>query len=248
MNNFQFNPIGVIESPYKEKFAIPKQPGLIENGHSYLRLFPSYNHPDALRGLEQFSHIWLIFIFHQTMQTGWRPLVRPPCLGGNTKMGVFATCSPFRPNSIGMPLIELKKLIISANEAGLALGSLDLVDGTTVIDIKPYLPFAESLSKAIAGFAQDSPDSKMKVVFSAIAQKKLIKQQAHYSFLERFISQVLAQDPRPAYKTRVADEKIYAVHLLDFNVRWQIIANIAVILSLDTLKNKLSLLTLANRW
>ena len=236
MNNFQFNPIGVIESPYKEKFAIPRQPGLIEDGHGYLRLFPPYNHPDALCGLEQFSHIWLIFIFHQTMQAGWRPLVRPPRLGGNTKMGVFATRSPFRPNSIGMSLIELKKLIISANEVGLALGSLDLVDGTPVIDIKPYLPFVESLPKAVTGFAQDAPASKMKVVFSAIAQKQLIKQQAHYPFLERFISQVLAQDPRPAYKTRVADEKIYAVHLLDFNVRWQIIANIAVVISLHTLK------------
>lgn len=237
MDNFQFNVIGVIESPYKEKFAIPRQPGLIDDGQGYLRLFPPYNHPDAVRGLEQFSHIWLIFIFHQTMTEGWRPLVRPPRLGGNTKMGVFATRSPFRPNPIGMSLIELKNLIIRDNEVGLALGSLDLVDGTPVIDIKPYLPFAESLPKAVAGFAQAAPASEMKVVFSATAQKQLIEQQTRYPFLERFIRQVLAQDPRPAYKKSEADEKIYAAHLLDFNVRWQVSANITAVLAIDTLKN-----------
>ncbi len=160
--------IGVIESPYKEKFAIPRQPGLIDDGQGYLRLFPPYNHPDAVRGLEQFSHIWLIFIFHQTMTEGWRPLVRPPRLGGNTKMGVFATRSPFRPNPIGISLIELKNLIIRDNEVGLALGSLDLVDDTPVIDIKPYLPFAESLPKAVAGFAQAAPASEMKVFFQLL--------------------------------------------------------------------------------
>lgn len=237
MDNFQFNVIGVIESPYKEKFAIPRQPGLIDDGQGYLRLFPPYNHPDAVRGLEQFSHIWLIFIFHQTMTEGWRSLVRPPRLGGNTKMGVFATRSPFRPNPIGMSLIELKNLIIRDNEIGLALGSMDLVDGTPVIDIKPYLPFVESLPKAVAGFAQAAPASEMKVVFSATAQKQLIEQQTHYPFLERFIRQVLAQDPRPAYKKSEADEKIYAVHLLDFNVRWQVSASITTVLTIDTLKN-----------
>ncbi|HGJ5855096.1 tRNA (N6-threonylcarbamoyladenosine(37)-N6)-methyltransferase TrmO [Arsenophonus nasoniae] len=237
MNNFQFNVIGLIESPYKEKFAIPRQPGLIDDGQGFLRLLPPYNHPDAVRGLEQFSHIWVIFIFHQTKQQSWRPLVRPPRLGGNTKMGVFATRSPFRPNPIGMSLIELKNLIIRDSEVGLTLGSIDLVDGTPVIDIKPYLPFAESLPKAVAGFAQAAPANKMTVIFSATAQKQLIEQQTRYSFLERFIRQVLAQDPRPAYKKNAADEKIYAVHLLDFNVRWRISANIVVVLSLDTLKN-----------
>ncbi|SPP32240.1 putative tRNA (adenine(37)-N6)-methyltransferase [Arsenophonus endosymbiont of Aleurodicus floccissimus] len=200
MNNFQFNVIGVIKSPYKEKFAIPRQPCLIDDGQGYLCLFLPYNHPDVVRGLEQFSHIWLIFIFHQTMNESWRPLVRPPRLGGNTKMGVFATRSPFRPNPIGMSLIEFKNLIICDNEVSLALGSMDLVDGTPVIDIKPYLPFPESLPKAVAGFAQAAPASEMKVVFSATAQKQLIEQQTRYPFLERFIRQVLAQDPCPAYK------------------------------------------------
>lgn len=237
MNNFQFNVIGVIESPYKEKFAIPRQPGLIDDGQGYLRLLPPYNHPDAVRGLEQFSHIWVIFIFHQTIQPNWCPLVRPPRLGGNTKMGVFATRSPFRPNPIGMSLIELKNLTIRDNEVGLTLGSIDLVDGTPVVDIKPYLPFAESLPKAVAGFAQAAPVSEMTVVFTATAQKQLIAQQTRYPFLERFICQVLAQDPRPAYKKNVTDEKIYAVHLLDFNLKWRISANMAIVLSLDTLKN-----------
>ena len=110
MNQFTFDTIGLIRSPYKEKFAIPRQPGLIEDGGGELELIAPYNQPEAVRGLEEFSHLWIVFVFHQTMEGGWRPTVRPPRLGGNARMGVFATRSTFRPNPIGMSLVELKSV------------------------------------------------------------------------------------------------------------------------------------------
>lgn len=157
MTEFVFEQIGVIRSPYKEKFAVPRQPGLVEDGGGELLLLPPYNQAEAVRGLSDFSHLWVMFIFHQTTEGGWRPTVRPPRLGGNARMGVFATRSTFRPNPLGMSLIELKGVRIKNGDVVLELGSLDLVDGTPVVDIKPYLPFAESQPQARAGFAQPRP-------------------------------------------------------------------------------------------
>lgn len=145
MSSFQFEQIGVIRSPYKEKFAVPRQPGLVKSSGGELHFIAPYNQADAVRGLEAFSHLWVVFVFHQTMEGGWRPTVRPPRLGGNARMGVFATRSTFRPNPIGMSLVELKGIRTQKDQVILELGSLDLVDGTPVIDIKPYLPFAEAL-------------------------------------------------------------------------------------------------------
>ncbi|MGL5501543.1 MAG: tRNA (N6-threonylcarbamoyladenosine(37)-N6)-methyltransferase TrmO, partial [Plesiomonas shigelloides] len=127
-------PIGVIQSPYKEKFAVPRQPGLVQDGNGELRLLPPYNQPGAVRGLEQFSHIWLVFVFHQTQEQGWRPTVRPPRLGGNERLGVFATRSTFRPNPIGLSKVELRGIKVHGGEVYLELGSLDLVDGTPILD------------------------------------------------------------------------------------------------------------------
>jgi len=157
MTEFVFNQIGIIRSPYKEKFAVPRQPGLVEDGGVELVLRPPYNQADAARGLREFSHLWIIFIFHQTLESGWWPTVRPPRLGGNARMGVFATRSPFRPNPLGMSLIALKGGGVQRSNVVLELGSLDLVDETPVVDIKPYLPFAESQPQACAGFAQAAP-------------------------------------------------------------------------------------------
>jgi tRNA-Thr(GGU) m(6)t(6)A37 methyltransferase TsaA len=221
MSEFAFAQIGVIRSPWKEKFAVPRQPGLVQDGGGELHLQPPYNQPEAVRGLEAFSHLWLLFVFHQTMEGGWRPTVRPPRLGGNARMGVFATRSTFRPNPIGMSLVELKGIRIEKQQVILQLGSLDLVDGTPVVDIKPYLPFAEALPHAQAGFAQAAPAADMPVRFSALAQQQL-HQQSRYPNLARFISEVLAQDPRPAYRQGETQAREYAALLMDFNVRWRI--------------------------
>ncbi|MGK3143052.1 tRNA (N6-threonylcarbamoyladenosine(37)-N6)-methyltransferase TrmO [Pantoea sp. C2G6] len=221
MSEFAFTQIGVIRSPWKEKFAVPRQPGLVQDGGGELHLLTPYNQPEAVRGLEAFSHLWLLFVFHQTMAGGWRPTVRPPRLGGNARMGVFATRSTFRPNPIGMSLVELKGIHIEKQQVILQLGSLDLVDGTPVVDIKPYLPFAEALPEAQAGFAQAPPAADMPVRFSDLAQQQL-QQLAHYPNLARFIREVLAQDPRPAYRKGETQNREYAAWLMDFNVRWRI--------------------------
>ncbi|CAM3224620.1 conserved hypothetical protein [Xenorhabdus nematophila AN6/1] len=233
MSDFHFTQIGTIHSPYKEKFAIPRQPGLVEDGTGQLELLAPYNKVDAVRGLEQFSHLWVIFVFHQTMDGGWNPLVRPPRLGGNAKMGVFATRSTFRPNPIGMSLVELKGIQCKNKRVILELGSLDLVDGTPVIDIKPYLPFAESHPAAKAGFAQAAPDADMEVSFSPEAECQLLAHQSNYPHLRRFISQILAQDPRPAYRKKEQENRIYAAHILDFNVRWLICDALTEVVSIE---------------
>ncbi len=222
MTAFAFEQIGVIRSPYKEKFAVPRQPGLVADGGGELHLLPPFNLADAVRGLEGFSHLWLLFVFHQTMEGGWRPTVRPPRLGGNARMGVFATRSTFRPNPIGMSLVELKGIRCEKKQVILELGSLDLVDGTPIVDIKPYLPFAEALPQAVAGYAQAAPAADMPVYFTNDVQQRLARLDDTYPNIERFIQQVLAQDPRPAYRKGEETGKTYAVALLDFNVRWRV--------------------------
>lgn len=197
MSSFQFEQIGVIRSPYKEKFAVPRQPGLVIHGGGELHLVAPYNQADAVRGLEAFSHLWVVFVFHQTMEGGWRPTVRPPRLGGNARMGVFATRSTFRPNPIGMSLVELKGIRCQRDQVILELGSLDLVDGTPVIDIKPYLPFAEALPDARASYAQDAPQADMPVHFTSEITTQISELEKRYPRLRDFIVEVLAQDPVP---------------------------------------------------
>ena len=222
MSAFSLEQIGVIRSPYKEKFAVPRQPGLVRHGGGELHLLAPYNQADAVRGLEAFSHLWILFVFHQTMAGGWRPTVRPPRLGGNARMGVFATRSTFRPNPVGMSLVELQDIHCRGNDVILKLGSLDLVDGTPVVDIKPYLPFAEALPDAQASYAQQAPQAEVPVSFTPEVEKTLAALEARYPHIGDFIADVLAQDPRPAYRKGEESGKSYAVWLHDFNVRWRV--------------------------
>lgn len=222
MSAFSFEQIGVIRSPYKEKFAVPRQPGLVKHASGELHLLAPYNQADAVRGLEAFSHLWILFVFHQTMEGGWRPTVRPPRLGGNARMGVFATRSTFRPNPVGMSLVPLRGIQCRGDSVILQLGSLDLVDGTPVVDIKPYLPFAEALPQAEASYAQQAPLAEMPVSFTPDIAQQLTTLEKRYPHLREFICEVLAQDPRPAYRKGEESGKTYAVWLHDFNVRWRV--------------------------
>ena len=222
MSHFQFEQIGVIRSPYKEKFAVPRQPGLVKSACGDLHLLAPYNQADAVRGLQAFCPLWIIFVFHQTIGGGWRPTVRPPRLGGNARMGVFATRSTFRPNPVGMSLVELQGIVCQKESVILKLGSLDLVDGTPVVDIKPYLPFAEALPDATASYAQHAPVAEMGVSFTAEVEQQLLALETRYPQLKTFIGEVLAQDPRPAYRKGEETGKTYAVWLHDFNVRWRV--------------------------
>ena len=215
--HFTLRPIGHVISDYPDKFGIPRQPGLAPAANASLVLTPPYNDPLAVRGLEDFSHLWLSFIFHQSPDR-WSPLVRPPRLGGNKKVGVFASRSTHRPNRLGLSLVKLDG-INTQQGVVLALQGCDLVSGTPVVDIKPYLPWAESQPNAQAGFAPQSP-SLMPVSFHPAALDTLA-QRPDSATLYALIEQVLSQDPRPAYKQQnSAAERLYGVRLRDVDVKF----------------------------
>lgn len=216
-----FDSIATIHSPYKEKFAVPRQPGLVPSAKAELEILPPYDDINAFLGLQEFSHLWLVFIFHKNRnQDKWRPTVRPPRLGGNKRMGVFATRSPSRPNPIGLSLVEFHGIKQVDGKIFLQLSNIDLVDGTPIIDIKPYIPYADAKPDALAGFAKESPEPLMKIQFSTQALQTLQQVNKRYPELKQLISEVLQQDPRPAYKKNKPDLKTYAVNLSDFNISW----------------------------
>ncbi len=146
---YSIEPIGIIETPYKEKFAVPRQPRLVPAAKARVKLLGEANSPEAVRGLEQFSHVWLLFLFDQNLEAGWKPTVRPPRLGGNERIGVFASRSTFRPNGIGMSAVEMKSITKKGDQIYIDLGSVDLVDGTPIVDIKPYIPYSDAIPEAI---------------------------------------------------------------------------------------------------
>lgn len=221
--DINLKPIGILHSPYREKFIVPRQPGLVKSIQAELELLPPCNREEAVRGLEQFSHLWLVFLFHQTMEQGWQPTVRPPRLGGNKRVGVFASRSPFRPNPIGLSAVEL--IAVRHTEKGpvLDLKGIDLVDGTPVLDIKPYIPYTDSISGAEGGFAELAPSAAMPVDFSEQSLRQLEALREQHPHLQEQIAELLATDPRPAYRRAQQDDREYGVLLFDFNVRWKII-------------------------
>ncbi|XKM13562.1 tRNA (N6-threonylcarbamoyladenosine(37)-N6)-methyltransferase TrmO [Orbaceae bacterium ac157xtp] len=227
----EINTIGYIRTPYKEKFGVPRQPNLVPQGKGELHLISPFNQPDFVRGIEQFSHLWLLFIFSQTKDKKWHPTVRPPRLGGNERIGVFASRSTFRPNSIGLSAVELHDVFINKNEIILKLGSVDLVDMTPIIDIKPYIPYSDSYPNASAGYAQDAPLATLNVQFSETANAKLTCEPT----LKQLIIEVIAQDPRPAYKKDKNDNSIFGIQLSNLNVRWSVNNQTATIVDVENI-------------
>lgn len=218
----QIQPIATIRTPYKQKFAIPRQPGLAAAAIGEIHFLPEFNHANLLRGLEQFSHVWLSFYFHATAEQGWNPTVRPPRLGGNQKVGVFATRSTFRPNPLGLSVVEFAGIEQQQTQLILKVRGVDLLDDTPILDIKPYLPYADALPHATASLAPEAPEH-MPVAFSPLAQQQLDNVHADYPELKQLISQILAQDPRPAYKHTITDDpKTYTAQLYNFDVQWQV--------------------------
>lgn len=219
MQTYHFETIGIVHSPYAEKFGIPRQPGLVPAAEATLELLPPYNRPEAVKGLEGFSHIWLSFIFHGVKREQWRPTVRPPRLGGNERLGVFATRSTHRPNPLGLSVVRLVNIDTADGRVVLHLQGADLMDGTPVVDIKPYIPYVDSVPDATAGFAPSPPSPGITVGFSAEAKAMCQELERTYPGLSRLIEEVLAQDPRPAYQAE--QEREYGFMLYDLNVRFR---------------------------
>lgn len=229
--DYSLEPIGIIHTPYKEKFAVPRQPRLAPSSSAKIALTGASNSLEAVRGIEQFSHLWLLFLFDQNLQSGWTPTVRPPRLGGNERVGVFSSRAPFRPNGIGMSAVELKGIKQESGQIWIELGSVDLVDGTPIIDIKPYIPYSDSIPQANGGFAQSEP-KLLDVLFSPLADQQL-RFHANKEQVRAVISEVLAQDPRPAYKKNRIDEKEYAVNLFDLNVKFKITEQFVTVTAIE---------------
>ncbi|AGZ36633.1 tRNA (N6-threonylcarbamoyladenosine(37)-N6)-methyltransferase TrmO [Pseudomonas sp. SWI6] len=210
------SPIGIVHSCFKEKFAIPRQPRLAPAARGVLELLPPFDQGEAVAGLEQVSHVWLLFLFHQALEDKPRLKVRPPRLGGNKSVGVFATRATHRPNGIGQSVVRLE-----AVEPGrLLLSGIDLLDGTPVLDIKPYVPYADSIAEAHNHMAGDAPEA-IAVQWSdnALLQARNHALRLGEPLIE-LIEQCLGQDPRPAYQVP-PPERIYGVKFWDVQVRWQ---------------------------
>ena len=221
MSDYSISAIGHIQSPYKQKFAIPRQPRLVPEAKAKLVFTADFNREEFVRGIDEFTHIWLLFRFHETADKGYSAMVRPPRLGGNERKGVFATRATFRPNAIGMSAVKLEGIEYKNGQLSLLLAGIDLLDGTPIIDIKPYLPYSDAMHDASAGFADTRPETQMSVEFTPEVTS-FIEQQTQYPDLHNFISNVLKQDPRPAYKKQKDGEQSYGMTLYNYNIRWHV--------------------------
>ncbi len=229
-------PIGYIRSPYKEKFAVPRQPRLASAIISEIIFQPPYDDLAFFREIEQYSHLWLIFGFNLITDDGkHRPLIRPPRLGGNTKIGVFASRSPYRPNHLGLSAVEFKELRRSGGQTILAVAGADLVDGSPIYDIKPYIAFTDSIPEASSGMASLPPE-RLTVSFT-LPVRQIIQEldQLRYPHLEQLLMDILSYDHRPAYRSRRAEEDLreYGVRLYDFNVRFKYDSDGVLVVGLD---------------
>ena len=216
MKNNEFAIIGHIITPYREKFGIPRQSGMVNNTLSKIVFEPKYRNSDALRGLSDFSHIWVIWKFSGFESDEWSPTVRPPRLGGNTRMGVFATRSPNRPNPIGLSSLKLVKIDFDDKEGPVlyVLGA-DMVSGTEIFDIKPYIPFTDSHPDAKFGFAEDNINYKLKVNFTRKIATKMTDSEFESAI------EILSLDPRPSYHN--APDRIYGVSLFNYNIKFKVV-------------------------
>ena len=216
---FGFRSIATISTPFKQKFGIPRQSQSISKAVGVIQFSADINPVNACRGLDAFSHLWISFIFHENLQAGWRDTVRPPRLGGNEKIGVFASRSTFRPHPIGLSVVQNLGLN-DKNE--LLVSGVDLLDQTPIIDIKPYVRYADCISDACSGFAEFAPDKVMQVDYSERARAKLNGLRNSHPDFEGLLQNILEQDPRPAYKLGTIDEKIYSVLIYNYDVKWQV--------------------------
>jgi tRNA-Thr(GGU) m(6)t(6)A37 methyltransferase TsaA len=212
-------PIGHIITPFTQKFSIPRQGFGLSLAKGEIIFSDHIKALQALEGIDAFSHLWILFLFHENLAKGYSDKVRPPRFGGNKKIGVFASRSSFRPNGIGMSVVEnlgtLGKTLI--------VGGVDLLSHTPIIDIKPYIPYADCVENALGGYAHSKPLELLSVTYSDAAVKSVSNYSQQYPDLLLLINNVLAQDPRPAYKKNKPDDKTYFIQLWDIEIKWLVI-------------------------
>ena len=218
MDNVTIQVIARMKSDFSTKFGIPRQSGLVEDLRSTIIFEPEFRNPDALRGIEGYSHLWLIWQFSEAVRGQWSPTVRPPRLGGNTRMGVFATRSPFRPNSLGLSSVKLLGVEHTV-EYGTVLhvGGADLMDGTPIFDIKPYIPYGDSHPDATGGFTDTAGEFLLDVDFPEVLLALLPEDKREAAI------GVLSHDPRPSYQKDV--DRIYGLSFAGFDIRFTVSEN-----------------------
>ena len=229
-NTFDMKEIGHIKSDFSEKFGIPRQSGLVNELKAQIVFEDEFNDINAFKGLEGFSHIWLIWKFSKSVKEKWSPQVRPPRLGGNKYMGVFATRSPFRPNPIGLSCVKLEG-IEKTKEQGVILhiAGADLLDGTPIFDVKPYIPYADSYPYALGGFTDETPRKTLSVVYKENCDNVLNEEK------RLALTGVLSQDPRPAYQND--PERIYIMDFAQFEVKFSVRDDILTVVSVTQKEN-----------
>lgn len=226
MEEISINVIARMHSDFATKFGIPRQSGLVEELRSTIVFEPEYRNNDSLRGIEDFSHLWIIWQFSEAVRQGWSPTVRPPRLGGNTRMGVFATRSPFRPNNLGLSCVRL--LDVEHTEkygTVLHVGGADLMDGTPIFDVKPYIPYSDCKPDASGGFTDQAADFLLTVDFPAELLKKLPEQKRESAI------GVLSHDPRPSYQKN--EERVYGLTFAGFNIRFMVRDKLLTVLAVE---------------
>lgn len=217
------HPVAFAHNAYKDKFGIPRQSGRVEEVETRIVFTPTYRNNEALRGIEQFSHLWLLWGFSANpAQDAFSPTVRPPRLGGNVRMGVFATRSPFRPNPIGLSSVRLLRTEQHPQEGMvLIVGGADMLDGTPIYDIKPYIPYTDAHPEASNGFAQEQKDYRLAVLIPDTIRQK------HGESFCRIIEAILSEDPRPAYQHD--PQRIYAMSYEEYTIRFRVTDKVEVI-------------------
>ena len=226
MQNVNINIIARMRSDFSTKFGIPRQSGLVEELRSTIVFEPEYRNADALRGIEDFSHLWIIWQFSEAVRTEWSPTVRPPRLGGNTRMGVFATRSPFRPNNLGLSCVRLIGVEHTAdNGTVLHVAGADLMDGTPIFDIKPYIPYADAHPDASGGFTDTAGDFILEVDFPAPLLEKLPKSKQDAAIA------VLSHDPRPSYQRKPG--RVYGLTFAGFDIRFTVEDNTLTVVEVN---------------
>ena len=228
MQDVTIQVIARMRSDFPTKFGIPRQSGLVDSLRSTIVFEPEFRNPDALRGIEGYSHLWLIWQFSEAVRQEWSPTVRPPRLGGNTRLGVFATRSPFRPNSLGLSSVRLLG-VEHTQEFGTVLhvGGADLMDGTPIFDIKPYIPYGDSHPEATGGFTDTADDFLLEVDFpqELLAQLPQEKQQAAIG--------ILSHDPRPSYQR--SPDRVYGLPFAGFDLRFKVTGKLLTVLEVNSL-------------
>ena len=224
------HPVAYIRTAFPEKFGIPRQSGLASSLRARIVFEPEYRNPDALRGLEEFSHIWLIWEFSANRKTGsWQPTVRPPRLGGNIHMGVFATRSPFRPNPLGLSCVELESIEIDAQDGPvLIVRGADLMDGTPIYDIKPYIRYADSRPHAVCGYVENLKERNLKVVIPPEMTAGITDLSVMPALVE-----TLQLDPRPSYHDD--PERVYGLSFARLNVKFRVNGEVLTVVDVQPL-------------